>query len=160
MIDRLSNAIGRAVSWLTLAMVLVTCLVVVLRYGFDIGRIWLQESTTWMHAAVFMLVAAEALRAGAHVRVDVYYKDRGPRAQAAIDLAGYLLCLLPLCAFLLYSSFGYVTDAWAVREGSREAGGLSGLYLLKALIPITATLLLLQGGSAAWGAYRRLRVRA
>jgi len=54
--------IGRVVSWLTLLMVIVTLVVVVLRYAFDAGFIWLQEALTWMHAAVFMLGAAYTLQ--------------------------------------------------------------------------------------------------
>ena len=37
--------------------------------------------------------------------------------------------------------------AWAIQEGSREAGGLDGVYLLKTAIPLMAILLLLQGCS-------------
>ena len=36
-------------------MVLMTATVVMLRYFFDSGWIWMQESVTWMHGLVFML---------------------------------------------------------------------------------------------------------
>ena len=49
---------GSLVAWLTLVMVLGTFVIVVLRYVFDLGWIAMQESITWMHAAVFMLGAA------------------------------------------------------------------------------------------------------
>ena len=71
-LDTIAEATGRAVAWLTLAMALVAIAVVGLRYGFGIGLIWLQESVTWMHAAVFMLGAAWTLRHDGHVRVDVF----------------------------------------------------------------------------------------
>ena len=61
-IDRLSIATGHLVSWLTLFMVIVTFVIVVLRYLLDSGFIWLQEGLTWMHAAVFMLGAAYTLQ--------------------------------------------------------------------------------------------------
>ncbi|MCZ6560052.1 MAG: hypothetical protein O6931_04080 [Gammaproteobacteria bacterium] len=57
-LDKFSNSIGRAVSWLTLLMVIVTFVIVVLRYVFDAGFIWLQESLIWMHAVVLMVGAA------------------------------------------------------------------------------------------------------
>jgi TRAP-type mannitol/chloroaromatic compound transport system permease small subunit len=156
-IDSTCEAIGRAVSWLTLALVLVTCVVVALRYLFGVGAIWLQESTTWMHAAIFMLAAAWALRTGDHVRVDVFHKKQPPRVQAWIDLAGTVLFLMPFAGFLLWSSLDYVTESLAVRERSREAGGLPALYLLKSLIPIAASLLILQGIAEAARAVARLR---
>ena len=56
-VDRLNDAVGRGVAWLTLAMVLVTFLVVALRYVFSIGWVWMQESYVWIHGIVFMLGA-------------------------------------------------------------------------------------------------------
>jgi TRAP-type mannitol/chloroaromatic compound transport system permease small subunit len=159
-LDALSDGVGRAVAWLTLLMVAVTCLVVVLRYFFGTGRIWLQESITWMHAAVFLLGAAYALRTSDHVRVDVFYRRASSRARAWIDLLGVLLLLAPTCAFLLYASYDYVLASWQIRESSREAGGLRGLYLLKSLIPLAAVLLLLQGLSELARAWRAIRETA
>ena len=61
LIDRIVCGLGRAVAWLCLAMVVMTVVVVVLRYFFDSGWIWMQESVTWMHGLVFMLAAALSL---------------------------------------------------------------------------------------------------
>jgi TRAP-type mannitol/chloroaromatic compound transport system permease small subunit len=148
-LDRLAELTGRIVSWLTLAMVLVTVAVVVLRYLFDIGSIALQESITYLHATVFMLGAAYTLKHDAHVRVDIFYQQCTPRARAWINLLGTLLLLLPVCVFIFISSLDYVAAAWSIQEGSREAGGLDGVYLLKTVIPLMAVLLLLQGCSMA-----------
>ncbi|MGD2112176.1 MAG: TRAP transporter small permease subunit [Gammaproteobacteria bacterium] len=148
-LDRLAELTGRVVSWLTLAMVLVTCTVVVLRYAFGIGSIALQESATYLHAAVFMLGAAYTLRHDAHVRVDIFYQRWSPRARAWVDLSGTLLLLAPVCLYILISSLDYVSASWSIREGSREAGGLDGVYLLKTAIPMMAALLLLQGCAQA-----------
>jgi len=156
-IDRFSERVGRAVSWLTLAMVIMTFSIVVLRYAFDRGWTSMQESVTWMHASVFMLGAAYALRTGDHVRVDIFYKKLSPRGQALVDILGTLLLLLPLCAYLLWESWPYVSQSWAVREGSREASGLGGLFLLKSVILVTALMLTLQGVSEIVRATRRLR---
>ncbi len=144
--EAISEWTGRAVAWLTLAMVIVTFAVVVLR-RLDIGWIAMQETVTWMHGIVFMLGMAYALKHEAHVRVDVFYRDWTPTRRAIVDLIGTLLLLLPLAGFILWSSWDYVADAWAIRERSREAGGLPGLYLLKTVIPVTAVLLLVQGAA-------------
>lgn len=144
-LDAVSGATGRAIAWLTLLLGLAGFTVVVMRYAFDSGFIWMQESLTWMHALVFMLGAAYTLREDDHVRVDVIYRRLGPRQRAAIDLAGTLFLLLPLCGFLLYESLPYVQASWRIAERSREAGGLPALFLLKSVIPLMATLLALQG---------------
>lgn len=144
-IDFLNEWIGRAVSWCTLAMVLVTFAVVVLRYGFRIGSIPMQESITYFHALVFMLGAAYTLRHDAHVRVDVFYHRLSGRHRALVDIAGTLLFLFPVAAFLFVTSLDYVAESWRVLESSREPGGLPWVYLLKTVIPVTAVLLALQG---------------
>ncbi len=143
--DRINDSIGRWIAWAGLAMVLVTFLVVVLRYLFDLGWIAMQESATYLHGALFMLGAAYTLRHQGHVRVDVLYRRFTPRTQAWVDLCGTLLLLFPLCGFILYISWDYVSDSWALWEGSREAGGLPLVWLLKGLIPVMALLLLIQG---------------
>lgn len=158
-LDAITELTGRAVAWLTLAMVLATIAVVVLRYGFGVGLIWLQESVTWMHAAVFMLGAAWTLRHDGHVRVDLLYRRMSPRRQALVDLAGTVFLLLPTCAWLLVESLPYVASSWRVLERSREAGGLPALYLLKTVIPLMAGLLMLQGIAEILRAVARLRGR-
>jgi TRAP-type mannitol/chloroaromatic compound transport system permease small subunit len=143
--DRVNEWLGRAVSWLALAMVLVTFLVVVLRKGFDSGSIALQETVTFMHAALFMLGAAYTLRHDGHVRVDIFYQRFGLRGQALVELLGGLLLLLPTAIYIGYSSWDYVAASWSVHEGSREAGGLPGVYLLKTLLLLMPATLVLQG---------------
>lgn len=148
-IDLLNERIGWIVSWLTLLMVGVTFLVVVLRYGFDTGWIAMQESVTYMHALVFTAGAACTLKQDAHVRVDIFYRKLRPQTQAWIDLFGTLTLLLPLCFYLFWSSWDYVYNSWALLEGSREAGGLPLVFILKSYIPLMACLLALQGLSQA-----------
>ena len=146
LIDRINVAVGRASAWLTLAMVLVTFVVVVLRYMFDLGWIWLQESVTWMHAAVFMLAAAYTLARDEHVRVDIFYRGMQPRRQALVDAAGTVLFLIPVTVFLIGSSWHYVNLSWSIRETSQEAGGLVFplVPIMKSFILVMSGLLLLQ----------------
>ena len=148
---------GKAVAWLTLAMTLLTFLVVVLRYGFNLGWIWMQESVTYLHAAVFMVAAAWTLQADEHVRVDIIYRDASARYKSAVNLAGTLLFLVPFCLFLLIIGWDYVASAWAVRESSSEPGGLPLVWLLKSLVIVLPLLLLLQAGVTAAGCVSDLR---
>lgn len=144
-IDAISEHTGRAIAWLTLAMAVTGFVIVVLRYVLDTGFIWMQETLTWMHGVVFMIGAAYTLKHDEHVRVDVVYRRMTDRSRAIVDLVGTVLFLLPLCGYLLYETWPYVLSSWRVAERSREAGGLPALYLLKAVIPLMAVLLALQG---------------
>lgn len=142
-LERINRAVGRVTAWLTLVMVIVTFVIVVLRYVFDLGWIWLQETVGWMHAAVFMLAAAYTLAEDAHVRVDIFYRNCSARRRALIDTVGTLIFLVPVCGFLIWSSWDYVSVSWSIREGSREAGGLVYPFtsILKSMIPLMALLL-------------------
>jgi TRAP-type mannitol/chloroaromatic compound transport system permease small subunit len=148
-LGRIAETVGNTAAWLALALVLVTFSVVVLRYLFQLGWIAMQESILYLHASLFLLGAAYTLGKDGHVRVDIFYRGFSPRRKALVDLLGALLLLLPVCIFLLWVSWDYVASAWALREGSPEAGGLPFVYLLKTLIPLAALLLILQGVSQA-----------
>lgn len=144
-IESLSEWCGRAISWLTLVMVIVTFLVVVLRYLFDIGWIAMQESVTYMHAMVFLVGASYTLKHNGHVRVDIFYRKMSFQNQAWVDLLGSVFLLLPVCAFIFWASWEYVLTSWRFQEGSPETGGLPAVYLLKTLLLVMPVLMILQG---------------
>lgn len=145
LIDNFSDACGRAIAWLTLGMVLTQFAVVILRYVFETGWIAMQESILFMHGLVFLLGAAYTLRHDGHVRVDIFYRHLSRRGQALVDVLGTLFLLLPVCAYIFFASLEYVTESWELFEGSREAGGLPGVFLLKTSILLMAVLFSLQG---------------
>jgi TRAP-type mannitol/chloroaromatic compound transport system permease small subunit len=152
-IDRLTAAVGRAVTWCLIAMVLVQVTVVLMRYVLGVGSIWLSEAIIYLHATLFMAAAAWVLQRGGHVRVDIFYADAAPRTRAIVDLAGALLLLLPFVGVLAWVSLPYVARSWAILERSREASGLPLVFLLKTLIPLFSALLALQGlaqAARAW----------
>lgn len=126
-------------------MVLVTFMVVLLRYLLDMGWIAMQESITYLHAMVFMLGASYTFQQQGHVRVDIFYQKFSERGRAWVDLLGTLLLLLPLMGFIFWISWEYVTASWKVHEASREAGGLPGVYLLKTLLLLMPLGMLVQG---------------
>lgn len=156
-VDALSDYIGRAVSWLTLFMVLAAVGTALLRYVFSVGFVWMQESYLWMHGALMMLGASYALRHDAHVRVDVFYGRMSPRRRAMVDIAGVLLFLLPMVGLVFWVSLPYVIESWHKRESSFQAGGLPGVYLMKTLIPVFCVLLALQGLSMLARACKALK---
>ena len=136
-------------AWLMLVMVLIGAYNAIARYlerdvGLQLSSNALLELQWYLFGAAFLFGAPDALRRGAHVRVDVIYGQADARYRSMVDLLGSLFFVLPLCAALAWFGWDYVANAWAVREGSTEVGGLPYLYLLKTLILVFALLLALQ----------------
>jgi TRAP-type mannitol/chloroaromatic compound transport system permease small subunit len=134
-IDRLNTAVGRAVAWLALAIVLVQFGLVVARYIFGLGSIWLTETVIYGNAAASV------------------------RAKAKIDLAGSVLLLLPFALVLVWLSVPYAARSWAILERSQETSGLPLVFMLKTLIPLFAGMMALQGVAQAIRALAVLRAR-
>ena len=143
-LDACTEGLGRTVAWLAPIMVVITCAVVLLRHGLGQGSVALQESVTYMHAALFMLGAGYALKHHKQVRVDILYRRFSPEGRAWVDALGSLLFLIPLAIFIGWISQDFVRSAWRIREVSADSGGLPWVYLLKSLIPLLAVTLLLQ----------------
>ena len=146
-INALNESVGRAISWLTVAMVVLSVVVVILRYGFDIGWIWMQESVAYMYAWIFMFGAGYTLKHEGHVRVDIFYRQFSVTQQAWVNLLGTLFLLFPMFIFIAWISFDYVIASWRITESSREAGGLAFVYLLKTSLLIMPVLIVLQGAA-------------
>ena len=144
-IDRFTLLSGYWVAWLLMVMVIIQSLVVFFRYGFDSCSIAWQESVTYLHATIFLLGAAYTLQCDEHVRVDIFYRDFSPVKKAKVNLLGFLCFLLPMCSYIIWESLGYVLQAWSVKESSSNSDGLHEIYLLKTLIPVFASMLILQG---------------
>ncbi len=145
LLDSVNELIGSSIAWLTFIMMLATCLVVTLRYIFNVGSIALQESVMYMHGMVFMLGIGYTLKHQGHVRVDIFYEKFSTRTKAIVDLLGTVVFLLPLGIFFLLGSLNYVSFSWSLFESSAQPGGLPGIFLLKTLIPLMAALLIIQG---------------
>ena len=144
-LDSFTRLVGEAISWLTLGMVLLTFVVVLLRYVFSVGWVWMQESVLYFHSAVFLLGSAYTLLNKGHVRVDILYQTLSSRKKAIIDAFGVLFLLFPMLWLIYTEAMPYVVASWEVRESSSDAGGLTGVYLLKTLILSFVGLLAVQG---------------
>ena len=144
-LEKISVWSGQLIAWLTLLMVFTTFAIVILRYGFEMGWIAMQESVLYMHALVFLIGIPYTLKYDGHVRVDIFYSKMSPRSKTWVNLLGTLLLLLPVTVFIAWISWDYVAASWQLREESGEAGGLPGVYLLKSTILIMTLLLFIQG---------------
>lgn len=145
--QRLGELIGKSLSWLILLMMVISCAVVVMRYGFSHASTALQELLLYLHSCAFLLGAAYTLQCDEHVRVDILYRYFNKKLQAWIDVAGTIFFLMPFCLFLIYFGWQFFYSAWLIGEGSSEPGGLPFVYLLKGFIPLGFALLLLQAVS-------------
>lgn len=156
LLDSLCSKSGSAVKWLSVLMV-VSVVVVVSARLFGIGSIATQELVTYLHASLFMLGMSFALKNDGHVRVDIFYRRLSCYGKAIINLAGTLIFLLPICAFIFFSSWDYVVASWKIKETSSEADGIAAVYLLKTLMLIMPISLALQGISEALRGYLIIR---
>lgn len=143
-IDSFTEKTGKLILWLTLLMMLFVCIVVLLRYVFQIGSIALQELVVYFHGTVFLLGCAYTLKKEGHVRVDIFYRNFSARTQAWINSLGGIVFLLPLCVYIFITSWSFVAQSWEIREVSPEPGGIPAVFLLKTLIPLMAINLALQ----------------
>ena len=144
LINKINIALGKLFSWALLIMVILTFVIVILRYLFNIGFIWMQELVRYLYASVFMLCAAYTLANDEHVRVDIFYSKLENKHKMIINVIGSLIFLIPVCLCILYYSYTYVINSWAQLEGSLEERGLHAVYILKTFIWAFAIMLTLQ----------------
>lgn len=145
LIDSMNEHIGRFVSWFTLVTVIICFVVVVLRYAFGVGILWLQELYVWSHAIVFMVGAGYTMLHGGHVRVDIFYDRLDVRKKAWTNIFGTIVFLLPWLAVVTYYGFGFFEASYRVDESSPQGGGMPALYVLKSMILVFCFLVGLQG---------------
>lgn len=148
-IDGVSTAVGKAMWWLTAAMVLIGAYNVITRYlggylGVQLSANVYLELQTYAFNLVFLLGAAYVLKSDAHVRVDIIYSQLGARARAWVDIAGTFIFLIPFCVIAIWFSYEYVLRSWAVWEQSPNPGGLPR-YPIKTVIIIAFIMLIFQG---------------
>jgi TRAP-type mannitol/chloroaromatic compound transport system permease small subunit len=142
-IDRMNERIGKLVAWLGLAAVVVCTANAIARYAFNVAsNAWL-ELQWYFNAAVFLLIAAYALKRNEHVRIDVINGRLSPRAQAWIDIFGGALMLLPTVAIIAWYSWPSLVNSYAIQEYSSDPGGLIR-WPVRLVIPVAFTLLGLQ----------------
>jgi len=142
-IERLTDLVGRATSWLALVIVVLMATNVVLRYLFSFGSVWAQELEWHLLAPLILFAIAYALQKGEHVRVDVLYARFTPRGKAVVNILEALICLA-VAIIIVWLSIKYVEQSYVIGEKSADPGGLTHRWVLKALIPVGFVLVALQ----------------
>lgn len=157
LIDRLNESVGKAVSWLSLGLVLVVLTDVAMRYIFRYTQNWMIELEWHIYAALFLLSAGYTLLYNKHVRVDLFYARYSIKRKAWVDLLGHTLLLLPWCYVVITTGYRYMINSWYIRESSDQPGGLPARYVIKSAIVVGFVLLLLQGLSQIIKSIRNIR---
>jgi TRAP-type mannitol/chloroaromatic compound transport system permease small subunit len=147
-IDRVIDLVGRATAWLALGIALIMGANVLLRYGFSIGSIWMQELEWHIMVPICLFGMSYALLKGEHVRVDVVFQYFSPRNKHLVDVITALLGMV-FCAIVIRLSIPYVWQSWSIGEGTANPGGVDYRYVIKSLIPIGFGLYFLQSVSEA-----------
>jgi TRAP-type mannitol/chloroaromatic compound transport system permease small subunit len=142
-IDAFVDLVGRIASWLVLLLALVMGANVLLRYGFSIGSIWMQELEWHLLVPICLIGMSYALRHGEHVRVDILFASFSRRTRHAVDAFAAVLAMA-FSALVIWLSLAYVAQSWSIGEGTANPGGIDYRYVIKSLIPIGFALLFLQ----------------
>lgn len=148
-IDSLSAWTGRAFAWCIVVLTFSTCYEVFVRYVLNSPTAWALDMSVQMYGALFLMAGAYALSQDAHVRGDVVYRLLPIKWQAGIDLLLYMIFLMPGALALIYYGYGYAADSWSYKEVSWSSPARIQIYFFKTLIPISGTLILLQGVAEA-----------
>ena len=144
-IDETNKKMGAISAGMILLMAVMTFVVVILRYFFNLGWVWMHDSISYLHGVSFMLAAAYTLLKNEHVRVDILYQPMSRTKKAQVNILGTGLLLFPFCFLIWFYGFEYVLNSWTVLEGSKETGGLGGVFIVKSFLLLMPTLLFLQG---------------
>jgi len=144
-IDSLSTWVGKAFAWLILVLTLGISYEVFVRYMLRAPTTWAFDMSYIMYGSMFLMAGAYALSRNGHVRADVVYRLWKPRTQATMDLVLYFLFFLPAVAAWIYAGWAYAKMSVQFREVSIFSPAGVPVFPLKALIPVTGVLLLLQG---------------
>ena len=130
-----------------------TCYEVFMAYALNAPTLWNFDFSLQMYGAIFMMAGAYTLSTEAHVRGDVIYRLFSQKTQAYIDLVLYFIFFFPGVIALAFYGYEYAALAWKIKETSWNSPAQIQIYMAKSLIPLSGTLLTIQGVSEVFMAY-------
>ena len=146
-IDWVTDRSGKVLAWLCFPLILALVYQVTARYLFKAPTEWAYDVTYMLYGTIFMLGAAFTLLKKAHIRTDLFYNKWTPQTQGLVDTIMYLLLYFPGIIFFLVAGWDYAAHSWVTGEHTSLSPWRPIIYPFKAVIPVTAFLLLVQGVS-------------
>ena len=144
-IDKLSEWSGKVFAWLIIPLIFGLVFEVIARYGFNAPTVWAYDMTYMLCGTLFMMGVAYTLRHDAHVRVDLLYQMLSPRKKSVLEICLYIIVFFPVTAVLLVKGTGYFWESWVLRETAWLSPWRPVIYPFKAVLPVAALLMILQG---------------
>ena len=144
-IDGVSTWVGKAFSWLIVALTLLISWEVFSRYVLLHSHPWAFDYMIQMYGTLFMMAGAYTLAKNGHVRGDMIYGFFTPRAQATIDLTLYIVFFIPGIVAFVWAGYTYAAESWAIRESSNITSEGPPYYPFKTIIPVAGAFVLVQG---------------
>jgi TRAP-type mannitol/chloroaromatic compound transport system permease small subunit len=146
-IDAFSEWTGQIVAWMIVPLVFALTYEGFARYLFNAPTLWAYDLSYMMYGALFMLGAHYTLLKGAHIRTDMLWEKFSTRTKGRIDAIAYIFFFFPAMILLFYASVDEAWHSWQMNELSEQTAWRPVLWPFKAVVPITALLLLIQGVS-------------
>ena len=166
-IDRVSAWSGKAVSWVIIASTFLISYDILMRYlskpFLDFIRpIWFTydysyDMSYYLYAVLFMIGGAYTLSRAQHVRGDIFYRMWPVKVQGAVDLFLYVFAFYPGIIALVSVGAQWAAASWAIGERSFTTAAAPPIYPLKAVIPLAAALLAVQGIAEVIRSWQALR---
>jgi len=144
-VDSVSTWVGKAFSWLIVALTLLISWEVFSRYALDHPHAWAFDVMIMLYGTLFMMAGAYTLSKNGHVRGDVLYGFFPPRLQAGLDLSLYLLFFIPGVVAFVWAGYNYAAESWVINEHSNITADGPPIYPFKTIIPIAGAFILVQG---------------
>lgn len=145
LIDDLSTWVGKTFAWCIIILTAVVCYDVVLRYVFSAPTGWAYDTEYILYGTLFMMAGAYAVSQDAHVRGDFIARLLPFKTRAFIELGCLILFFFPAMLALLYSGYEFFHISWLQNEHSASSPTGPPIYPFKAIIPLAALFMLLQG---------------
>ena len=155
-IDRFTAIYVYLVALLLVPMILANVVEVLMRYVLDSPTTWAADATVMSYGALFMLGSAFAMLKGAHVRTDMFFENFTNRTKGIIDGISYLFLFLPVMGIIFVISFDSFLYSYSINERSILGLWRPIIWPFRAIIPLSALLMFIQGISeflkALWAA--------
>lgn len=144
-IDRAIAGIGRVISLSIFLLIGIVMYEVLARYLFNAPTRWVYDTSGWFQVAYIFLGGAYTLQKGYFVRVDVFYGQMTPRAQAWIEVTISTALFVLFASVLFWRGFVLAMASYAMNETSSTGTWNGPVWPAKFMIPIGMLLL-----SVAW----------